>query len=468
MKKVAFHNLGCKVNSYEMDGIMQMFQRSGYKIVDFAQKADIYVVNTCTVTNIADRKSRQMLHKAKSENPNAIVVATGCYVQTDKEGAVKDEAIDLAVGNNEKAKLLEYVEELIRIRESNANEAEKSCDDRSSDKTLGGKTIDNLEKETEYENMNISHTAEHTRAYIKIQDGCNQFCSYCAIPLARGRVRSRRPEDIVREVHSLADNGYCEVVLTGIHLSSYGLDNSYNSFIKGESTNEALLSVIAAVADIEGIRRIRLGSLEPGLITDDFMSNLVKIDKVCPHFHLSLQSGSDTVLARMNRQYDSDEYAMRVNLIRKYYEHPAITTDIIVGFPGETEEEFDDTRRFAEKVDLYETHVFKYSRRKGTAADKMPGQHTDKVKSERSRILMGEAAVRTEKYMSYYIGKRVSVLAEDIEEIEGKKYMVGYTPQYVKCAIPCDVTPGTIYEGTGAEISGERTKSCVLILNAIQ
>lgn len=448
MKKVAFHNLGCKVNSYELEFVQQKFTENDFRIVPFDQKADIYVINTCTVTNIADRKSRQMLHRAKSTNPEAIVVATGCYVQTDTVGAIKDEAIDFVVGNNEKAKLVEYVEEFINAQHlSSKDELDDNTD--ASYKTLWGKTIDDLSKDSEYENFCIYRTNEHTRAYIKIQDGCNQFCSYCAIPLARGRVRSRSRQDVLEEVTKLAANGYKEVVLTGIHLSSYGLESSYNIFADGDATNDALLDVIESVANVEGIERIRLGSLEPRLITDDFLKRLVNTVEVCPHFHLSLQSGSDSVLKRMNRQYSSEEYQNKVELIRKYYEHPAITTDVIVGFPQESEEEFDTTRRFLDTINLYETHIFKYSRRKGTVADKMSGQLTDKVKSFRSNLLIEDSNVRKQEFASYYVGKQVSVLAEDTELIDGMEYRVGYTPEYVKCAMNAECKSEIIVNATG-------------------
>lgn len=444
MKKVAFHNLGCKVNSYEMDGILQNFQNNGYEIVDFAQKADIYIVNTCTVTNIADRKSRQMLHKAKAENPEALVVATGCYVQTDTDGAMKDEAIDLVVGNNEKAKLFEHVEEYLKKKE----------DATSSDKTLGGRTVDNLDEPAEYENFCIEGTLEHTRAYIKIQDGCNQFCTYCAIPLARGRVRSRKIEDIIEEVNALAQNGYQEVVLTGIHLSSYGLTDAYNAFAAGDVANEKLLDAIEAVANISGIKRIRLGSLEPRLITDEFLKRLTQIKKVCPHFHLSLQSGCDSVLKRMNRQYTAQEFGQKTELIRQYYEHPAITTDVIVGFPQESEEEFECTRDFANDINLYEAHVFKYSRRRGTVADKMSGQLTDKEKSARSSVLIADGQRRKDEFIKYYIGREINILTEDIEIIDGTQYRVGYSPEYVKCAVCVDVLENCFVNVQGVSVQG--------------
>lgn len=445
MKKVAFHNLGCKVNSYELDGIMQNFQKAGYEIVDFAQEADIYVVNTCSVTNVADRKSRQMLHRAKALNPNALVVATGCYVQTDSEGAKVDESIDLIIGNNEKAKLFDYVEEYL-------DEKSKGClnSNNADAKTLGGKTIADLKAPIEYENFMIEGSLEHTRAYIKIQDGCDQFCSYCSIPLARGRVRSKKKEDVVEEVKRLAANGYKEIVLTGIHLSSYGLNDAYNIFASGDAYNEELLLVIEMISKVDGIERIRLGSLEPRLITDEFLNRLSKVAKVCPHFHLSLQSGCDSVLKRMNRQYTSAEYAEKTKLIRKYYNHPAITTDVIVGFPGENEEEFEATDKFLDLIDLYETHIFKYSRRKGTKADKMPGQLTDKIKSHRSKILMDKDAKHRQAFLEYYLGKEVEILTEDIETINGISYRMGYTKEYVRCAVDDAIHPeGVICKATG-------------------
>ena len=351
MKKVAFHNLGCKVNSYELDGISQMFQNRGYEIVDFAQKADIYIINTCTVTNIADQKSRQMISRAKTKNPGAVVVAAGCYVQNDPDAATGNESVDIAVGNNHKAEIVDIVEEYIRSRDEGINPG----------KTLGGKTVSDLSVPCEYENIRISAPAGHTRAFMKIQDGCNQFCSYCAIPLARGRVRSRNLDDISDEAERLAQNGYKEIVLTGIHLSSYGLDGAYNVFAREHNTNTALLEAIERVSGVPGIERIRLGSLEPRLMTEEFTKELASNDKICPHFHLSLQSGSDTVLERMRRHYTTAEYEEKVGLIRDMFEHPAITTDVIVGFPGESAEEFEETRNFLDRVNLYECHVFKYS-----------------------------------------------------------------------------------------------------------
>ncbi|MCR5672948.1 MAG: tRNA (N(6)-L-threonylcarbamoyladenosine(37)-C(2))-methylthiotransferase MtaB [Lachnospiraceae bacterium] len=455
MKKVAFHNLGCKVNSYELDGISQMFQKRGYEIVEFAQKADIYIVNTCTVTNIADRKSRQMLGRARAQNPDAIVVAAGCYVQSDPEKAAEDEAVDIIVGNNHKAEIVDIIERYIKQRQELSGEDHKAARSDLDAKTVGGSTVSDLDRPCEYENLSISQTSGHTRAYIKIQDGCNQFCSYCAIPLVRGRVRSRDIADIADEAARLAKAGYKEVVLTGIHISSYGLDRAYNVFIKEGGVNTALLDAIRTVADTEGVERVRLSSIEPSLLDERFIKGLKEIDKLCPHFHISLQSGCDSVLERMRRLYTTAGYEEKTALLRRYYEHPALTTDIIVGFPGETEEEFCKTREFLDKIDLYECHVFKYSRRAGTAADKMEGQLTDAVKSARSAILLQDSKRRKSDFMSYYLNKYVKVLTEDVEVIDGKRYTVGFIPEYVKVAMP-ETDSGKISEilcfGQGCDI----------------
>ncbi|MDY4069982.1 MAG: tRNA (N(6)-L-threonylcarbamoyladenosine(37)-C(2))-methylthiotransferase MtaB [Lachnospiraceae bacterium] len=416
MKSVALHNLGCKVNSYELDAIQQMLQDKGYKIVPFDETADIYIINTCTVTNIADRKSRQMLHRAKKQNPDAVVVAVGCYVQTGRETVEKDEAIDLAIGNNKKKDLVPILEEYLREREENR---------RSIDKTLGNTTIPDLGRPVEYEEMQLKRTADHTRAYIKIQDGCNQFCSYCIIPFARGRVRSRRPSDVISEAAALVEAGYQEVVLTGIHISSYGID------LEGAD----LLSLIRELHGIEGLKRIRLGSLEPRIITREFAEGLKALPKVCPHFHLSLQSGCDDTLKRMNRHYLASEYYEKVELLRQIYDMPAITTDVIVGFPGETEEEFEITRAFLEKVDFYEMHVFKYSRRQGTNAAKMKDQVKDEIKTERSNILLSLEREQSRRFRQHFIGRTVEVLMEEPAVIDGKSYMTGHTKEYVKVAL---------------------------------
>ena len=427
-KKVAFHNLGCKVNSYELEFVQQRFTENDFRIVPFDQKADIYVVNTCTVTNIADRKSRQMLHRAKTLNPDAIVVAMGCYVETSKDEARKDLGIDVLIGNSDKGHAYEKIVEFLNNKDSNNTE----------DKHL---LVNDINETKEYDEFKLSFTTEHTRVHVKIQDGCNQFCSYCAIPLARGRVRSRKIEDIVSEIEGLCRNNYKEFVLTGIHLSSYGMEN-YNIEMSNENPvgyseyeNAKLIDAIEAVAKIKGVKRIRLGSLEPRIITEDFLKRLVATGKICPHFHLSLQSGSDSVLKRMNRRYSTDEFLEKTKLIREYFIHAGITTDVIAGFPGETNEEFIETREYMNKVDFYEAHIFKYSRRRGTLADKMDNQLTDKEKSVRSEILIKDANERSRKFREYYIGKRAEVLFEEIIVIGGEDYLTGYTREYVKVAL---------------------------------
>ncbi|MBR1772135.1 MAG: tRNA (N(6)-L-threonylcarbamoyladenosine(37)-C(2))-methylthiotransferase MtaB [Lachnospiraceae bacterium] len=437
MKSAAFHNLGCKVNSYEMDVMQQMLREKGYEIVPFDQIADIYIINTCTVTNIADRKSRQMLHRAKQKNPQAVVVAVGCYVQTDREGVEQDPCIDLAVGNNRKKDLPEILEAFLAQREHlTAQQAAGEADAVQRDKTLQDTTVIDINRSCDYEEMTLQRTAEHTRAYIKIQDGCNQFCSYCIIPYARGRVRSRRVEDVLAEIRGLVAGGYREIVLTGIHISSYGIDLEEKAVYRGESKLIDLVELIHA--QVPELARIRLGSLEPRIITEEVVKRLAALPKVCPHFHLSLQSGCDETLRRMNRQYATGEYLQGVQLLRRYYAHPAITTDVIVGFPQETDEEFAQTRDFLETVGFFEMHIFKYSRRAGTVADRMPGQLTDKVKSARSDVLFALEAEQSKAFRDYYIGKQVQVLWEDCREIDGTTYWIGHTADYVKVAVPTD------------------------------
>ena len=406
-KKAALHNLGCKVNAYEVEAMQQLLEKAGYEIVPFEPGADVYLINTCTVTNIADRKSRQMLHKAKKMNPDAIVVATGCYVQTDEGKLDKDEAVDLILGNNQKKQIVEVLEEYERQHKKQ-------------------KHVIKINQTKEYEELEISHTAEHVRAYIKVQDGCNQFCTYCIIPYARGRVRSRSMEDVTEEVRTLAENGYKEVVLTGIHLSSYGID-----FDK----ERHLLDLIRAVHQIEGIERIRLGSLEPGIITEEFAEAISKLPKMCPHFHLSLQSGCNATLKRMNRRYTSEEYAERCGILRKYFENPALTTDVIVGFPGETEEEFEASRNFVDSIDFYETHIFKYSRREGTKAAVMPDQVSEGKKSARSAEMIEMGEQKRRAYEESFIGKEVEVLVEEEIERNGEIFWTGHTKEYIKIAL---------------------------------
>ena len=422
MKKVALHNLGCKVNSYEIDVMQQILQENGYEIVSFDQIADIYIVNTCTVTNIADRKSRQMLHKAKAKNPDAIVVAVGCYVQTGEETVRKDECIDLAIGNNRKKDiatiLMQYLKE---------HEGEK-------ERAFAEDVID-INHTDEYEEMQLTHTAEHTRAYIKIQDGCNQFCSYCIIPYARGRVRSRKQEDIIREVEGLAKSGYLEIVLTGIHISSYGTDFK---------EKDALKELIYRLHEMEGIERIRLGSLEPRIMTEDFVAAISKLPKICPHFHLSLQSGCDATLKRMNRHYTTADFEATVERLRKYFANCAVTTDVIVGFPGETEEEFEETRAYLERLQLYEMHIFKYSKRQGTRAAVMPEQVPDQIKAKRSDILLKMEEKFSKQFRERFVGKELEVLIEEEKQIEGKTYMVGHSKEYICVAIAGNPLPGTV------------------------
>lgn len=449
MKSVAFHNLGCKVNSYELDVMQQRLSENGYKIVPFSQKADIYIVNTCTVTNIADRKSRQMLHRAKQKNPQAVVVAVGCYVQTDREGAAADSSIDLCIGNNQKKDLVQILEEYLRLRETDGQAQQGGPDGL---KTLYGRTIIEIERTCEYEEMLLKKTAEHTRAYIKIQDGCNQFCSYCAIPLARGRVRSRKGEDIIREVKGMAAAGYREVVLTGIHIGSYGIDFDDSAWKRGESermlrTPERadysgagkLLDLIERIHGIPGLERIRLGSLEPRFVTREAAQRLAALPRLCPHFHLSLQSGCDTVLKRMNRHYTTGEYLESVKALREAFGNPAITTDVIVGFPGETKEEFEITRGFLEQVGFYEMHIFKYSKREGTRAAAMSGQVPEQVKTARSNALLGLEKEQSAAFRKKLLGKNVDVLWEEDRQIQGQSFHLGHTGEYVKVALPVQI-----------------------------
>ena len=413
-KKAALHNLGCKVNAYETEAMRQLLEEAGYEIVPFEPGADVYVINTCTVTNIADRKSRQMLHRARKMNPDAVVVATGCYVETADGAAEKDPAIDIVLGNNRKGELLTV------LREYEEHCREKEYTEAFSDK------ID-INHTKEYENLQISRTEARTRADIKVQDGCNQFCTYCIIPFARGRVRSRTMDDVLNEVSMLAGSGCQEVVLTGIHLSSYGVD-----------LGTSLIELIQAVHEVDGITRIRLGSLEPGIVTPEFAHIFSALPKVCPHFHLSLQSGCDTVLKRMNRRYTSDEFEKKCQILREAFDQPALTTDVIVGFPGETEAEFATTVDFLTRIGLYETHIFKYSRRQGTKAAVMPDQIPEPVKGVRSDRLIALGEENRKRFEQSWIGKRAEVLFEEQTMIDEKPYFVGYTKEYIRVAIPAD------------------------------
>lgn len=406
-KRVAFLTLGCKVNQYETDAMEELLKNHGYTTVDFKSEADVYVVHTCSVTNMADKKSRQMLQRARRMNPQGVVVAVGCYVQANQAEIIEKGIADILIGNNQKGEIAEILNSYFEKRERESH-------------------IVDISKEKEYESLMISNITGHTRAYIKVQDGCNQFCSYCIIPYTRGRIRSEKPERVLEEVKSLAARGFKEIVLTGIHLSSYGLET-------GESN---LLSLIQMIHDVEGIERIRLGSLEPRIITEDFVRELVQLKKVCPHFHLSLQSGCDETLRRMNRRYSSKEYQEALQILRRYYEEPALTTDVIVGFVGESEEEFQQTKEYLEEINLYEMHIFKYSVREGTRAQKMSGHIAEHVKNQRSAELLAMAAKHKLQYEKKFIDKMDQILLEELISLDGKQYYQGYTSRYLRVALP--------------------------------
>lgn len=416
-KTAAFLSLGCKVNSYETEAMRGMFEAAGYEIVDFKDQADVYVINTCTVTNIADRKSRQMLHQAKKRNPQAVIAAVGCYVQAAEEALLEDSAVDIVVGNNKKSDIVELV---TRFQE-NRNKEDLVVD---------------INEEVEYEELNVISTMEKTRAFIKIQDGCNRFCSYCIIPYVRGRVRSRSEEDILSEIRALVDKGYQEFVLTGIHISSYGTDLLSSQEL--ENGRMPLAELIVKIGEIAGIERIRLGSLEPRIITEKFVEMISSVKQFCPHFHLSLQSGSDSVLKRMNRKYSAKEYEERVNLLRKFFEHPAFTTDVIVGFPGESEEEFQETLEFVKGIGFSQIHVFKYSKRAGTVAAKMPNQIPEDIKHQRSNELITLVERMAKEYKDYFMGRIEKILIEEEINLGGKTYQIGHNERYLKLAVECD------------------------------
>ena len=406
MKRAALHSRGCKVNSYETEAMQEMLSEQGYEIVAFEEPADVYVINTCSVTSMADRKSRQMLHRARKQNPEALVIAAGCYVQSAEEALLQDPAVDILIGNNEKAKLPGIL--------------------KAWEETGKASHVHDMSHEKQYEEMSRRQTAGHTRAYVKIQDGCDQFCTYCIIPYTRGRVRSRSLPDILSEVETLAGNGYQEVVLTGIHLDSYGAD----------LPDKDLLDVIRAAAGVEGIRRIRLGSLEPRIMTEPFVRGLASVEKLCPHFHLSLQSGCDETLKRMNRRYDTQEFRACCERLRAAFDQPALTTDVMVGFPGETEEEFARTVAFLEEIRFYEMHVFKYSRRKGTRADRMEGQIPEPVKTQRSEALLKLTKEQSRAYRQRLLGATAEVLMEEPYVCRGEVWQTGHTETYVKVAVP--------------------------------
>lgn len=426
-KRIATLTLGCKVNQYETDGMRELLEHVGAELVDFEQKADIYLVNTCSVTNMAERKSRQMLHRAKKCNPQAIVVAVGCYVQTMPEEVLKDLSVDLVVGNNRKKDIVGILEQFLKNRQK----------EQQDESVYNCQWVDINQKQA-YENLNITHMSEHTRAYIKIQDGCNQFCSYCIIPYVRGRIRSRKPEEIIQEVKKLAEAGCKEVVLTGIHLSSYGKDWKDDEVNSSRLDGTALLQLLQAVSEIDGILRIRLGSLEPRIITEEFVAGLQKLPKVCPHFHLSLQSACNETLKRMNRKYTIEEYMESCDRLRKAFDRPALTTDVIVGFPGETQEEFETTCRNLEQLNLYEMHIFKYSKRRGTVAESMPDQVAEEEKNRRSDILLTMTARQKQAYEDSFKGESLQVLIEERIEKDGENWYVGHTERYMKVEVKAE------------------------------
>ena len=414
MKKVAFHTLGCKVNIYETEAMQELMQKAGYSIVDFDDKADIYVVNTCSVTNMADRKSRQMLHKAKKDNPDAVIVAVGCYVQAAAKSIKQDEKIDIIIGNNMKNKIADIINDYYEHQDPNTVD-------------ISGDFVLDISKIKEYEEFRVLKHKEHTRAFIKIQDGCNQFCSYCIIPYTRGRVRSRSIEEIEKEVRDLVNAGYKEVILTGIHISSYGLD--FEEKIQ-------LIELVEKVAKVAGVERLRISSLEPRIITEEFVERLAKLDNFCPHFHLSLQSGSDNTLKAMSRRYDASEFKEGVRLIRKYFNMPALTTDIIAGFPGETEDDFTESLEYIRDIGFFELHVFPYSKREGTKAASMKETLSNKDKTRRVNLLLSMQEPIRRKFLEEKIGKEVEVLIESEFEHENKRYVLGHSKEYIKVALP--------------------------------
>ena len=430
----AIHTLGCKVNTYESDVMAQKLKSSGYSELSFDEAADIYIINTCTVTNIADRKSRQMLRRARKLNPDALIVAAGCYVddaiKNDKlEELIADRVIDLAVSNKDKNAIVRLITARLSGIEAGAaaaaaSETETAAETASaseykSEQAAASAAHANVKADTDSsQTQYLTQLDGHTRAFIKVQDGCNMYCSYCIIPYVRGELRNRTAEDVHEEALRLAANGVTEIVINGIHLSSM---------------RDKLLGIIEAVESVEGIKRIRLGSLEPMLITEEFVAKLKNYRKLCPHFHLSLQSGNDEILKAMNRHYTTEQYARSCDILKANYEHPAITTDIIVGFPGETAQQFEDDLSFARRIGLYEAHVFKFSRRKGTPADTMPGQLTEAEKAERSERLIALTDKLSDEFRSYYIGKDVEFLSEELVEIDGISYETGYTAEYVRC-----------------------------------
>ena len=402
-KTVAPLTLGCKVNQYETDGMIELLKEAGMTAVSFEEKADVYLINTCSVTNMADKKSRQMIHRAKKLNPDAVVIAAGCYVQAAKDKLMEDDRISIIIGNNKKKDIVQILEDYLEIGVTDEDMLD-------------------IAAEKEYEPLTINSTLEHTRAYVKIQDGCNQFCSYCIIPYVRGRIRSRELASITEEVERLAQTGVKEIVLTGIHISSYGKD---------KENEVGLADVIDAISKIESIERIRLGSLEPGIITDTFIDRIVDNKKVCPHFHLSLQSGCNTVLKRMNRKYTCEEYFEKCEMLREAFDRPALTTDVIVGFPGETDEEFQETVDYLTKLNLYEMHIFKFSPRQGTVAAGMRDQIGPEIKNQRSDVLLALSEKNKHAYEASFRGEILEVLVEEKVRRNGKNGYRGHTERYI-------------------------------------
>ncbi|AEY66846.1 tRNA (N(6)-L-threonylcarbamoyladenosine(37)-C(2))-methylthiotransferase MtaB [Clostridium sp. BNL1100] len=425
MKKVAFYTLGCKVNQYESEAVSSIFEQNGYEVVSFEQDSDVYIINTCTVTNLSDRKSRQAIRKAKKTNPDSIVIVMGCYAQTSSEEVLKIPGVNMVIGTKDRGRIMEYVER-IEAGECRIN------------------AVDNIMASRSFEELKLSTYKERTRAYLKIQEGCSQFCAYCIIPYARGPIRSRKPDDIIEEVRHLADSGFLEVVLTGIHLASYGR----------ELEDTDLLDIIRKIHSIDGIKRIRLGSIEPTTITKEFVEAAGGLPKLCPHFHLSLQSGCDKTLTEMNRKYNTDEYRKSVELLKNNITDVAITTDLMVGFPGETEEDFLKSRDFAEEIGFSKIHVFKYSPRKGTPAAEMKNQINPEEKERRSEIMLALSDELEKKYLERYVGRNMEVLYE--QEMHGEEgYIEGLTNNYIRVMAKGDISlKGKLAETKLSKVNG--------------
>ncbi len=439
-QRAAFFTLGCKVNQYETAKLTDQFYKNGFDIVDYDSEADIYIVNTCTVTSIADRKSRKMLHRAKRLNSEAVVAAMGCFAEAEREKLLADTDIDIIIGNAEKEHAYDIITDYLGRKDTKACKKDECCS---------------------YEPFVFN---EHVRAYVKVQDGCNQFCTYCKIPYVRGRLKSRDISDICKEIEALAAAGFMEVVLTGIHLSSFGVDKTDKKNFT-ELKGEPLYELIESVSRISGIKRIRLGSLEPRIITGEFIQKLSGIEKLCPHFHLSLQSGCDETLARMNRKYNTCEYSEAVRILRKYYDSPSITTDVICGFPGETDEEFNKSLNFVKDIKFSMIHVFKYSRRAGTKACDMPEQVDEAVKNHRSSIMLDAADKLTASYAEGFTGSVQNCLVEETVTINGKLYYIGHNERYMKLAFEAENINGdiinTIVQVIPEQYEGDEVLLCV-------